>query len=228
MKGIAGMRNIFFVNALVLALLAAACAAPIRSDVTRFNTLSTPKGETFIVLAKNPAKDGSLELQSYAAEVSRHLIAEGYRPAGEGKPNMIVTIDFGISEPLEEGYESRPAPYFGFTYFGHPYYPYGYPYYDPFGPYYGPYYGYSGYYAFRRSHLSYLYGTSDYKRIVYERAFEMAIQKNEGKYLFEGRAVSVGRSNDLPKVVPALIEALFTDFPGQDGSTVRVTVKPEK
>lgn len=224
------MKTAFFIPTLVFALLLAACAAPIRSDVTRFNEITRPRGESFIIIAKNPGREGSLELQTYAAEVSRHLVAEGYRPAGEGEPDLIVTVDFGISGPLEEGYESRPAPYFGFTYFGHRYpygNPYGYPYYDPYGPYYGPDYGYAGLNSFQRWRYSYLYDTSDYKRIVYERAFEMAIKKNKGGFVFEGRAVSVGRSRDLPKVMPYLIEALFTDFPGQNGSTVRVTIKPE-
>jgi len=220
------MRKAFFIPALFAALFLSACATTIRSDVTRFNELPTPKGETFIIMAKTPGMVGGLEFGRYAALVSEQLVAEGYRPAGEGTPDLIVELDFGISGPLEEGYSARPAPYFGFSYFGRVY-PYGYPVYDPYYPYYNPYYAYTPYasfYHWRRERLAFLYDTSDYKRIVYERSFMMSIKENSGGYVFEGRALSIGRSNDLPKVVPFLIDALFTDFPGEDGSTIRVSV----
>ena len=56
----------------------------------------------------------------------------------------------------------------------------------------------------------------------------MAIQKNDGPFVFEGRVVSIGGSKDLPKVMPLMIDAIFSDFPGENGSTVRVIIKPEK
>lgn len=223
------MKRIQFFTIFALVLMLGACASPIRSDVTRFNALSVPQGESFIVIAKNPARDGSLELMSYAAEVSRNLQAEGYVPARDNEPDLIVMIDFGVSEPLESTQTRRAPPYFGSTYFGHRY-RYGYnPYY--YNPYYSPYYGAYGGYGFGtfyHNRYSYLYDTGDIYRVVYERVFELAIQENDGPVVFEGRAVSIGRSKDLPKVMPLMIGALFSDFPGENGSTVRVTIKPEK
>jgi len=207
---------------LSLAFLLGACTSSIRSDVTRFHELAPPKGETFIIVAKNPAREGSLELARYATEVTKNLIKEGYQPAGEGTPDLIVSIDFGISDPLKTESYSRPPPYFGPTFYGrrHRYYS------TPYNPYYG--YYYYGLGSFFYDRYSYLYDTGDYTRIVYERVFEMAIEKNGGPFVFEGRAVSLGRSHDLPKVMPLMIDALFVDFPGVDGSTVRVTVEAEK
>ncbi len=219
--------NLFII--ILTTVLLGACTASISSDVTRFNKLPPSKGETFIVVAKNPARDGSLEFMEYAAEVSARLRAQGYQPAGQATPDLIVIVDFGISDPLETDTTRRPSPYFGPTYFGYRYRPHYYnPYYDPYyNPYYDPYGGYYGLSGFYQSRYAYLYDTGDTRRIVYERVFEMAIQQNEGPVVFEGRAVSVGSSRDLPKVMPLMIEALFSDFPGKNGSTVRVTVKPD-
>lgn len=222
------MKRLNFWTLALLALFLGACAASISSNVTRFNDLSAPQGESFIVIAKNPARDGSLELMNYAARVSERLQAEGYVPAGSGTPDLIVTVDFGVSDPLENDTIRRRPPYFGPTYFGHRYgyYPYYYnPYYYSYYGYYGGTYGLGSFYHNR---YAYLYDTGDYRRIVYERVFEMAIQKNDGPFVFEGRAVSIGRSKDLPKVMPLMIDALFSEFPGENGSTVRVTIKPEK
>ena len=49
----------------------------------------------------------------------------------------------------------------------------------------------------------------------------------DGQRLFEGKAEAVSRSNDLPYLVPNLVEAMFTGFPGNSGETVRISVAPE-
>ena len=45
--------------------------------------------------------------------------------------------------------------------------------------------------------------------------------------VFEGNAKAVSSSNNLQHVVPKLVEAMFTDFPGNSGETIRITVRPE-
>ena len=49
-----------------------------------------------------------------------------------------------------------------------------------------------------------------------------------GHRLFEGKAQAASTSNKLSYLVPNLIEAMFTNFPGDSGKTVRITVAPEK
>ena len=44
--------------------------------------------------------------------------------------------------------------------------------------------------------------------------------------LFEGRAEAQSRDNDLTQIVPNLIEAMFTNFPGNSGEKVQITVAP--
>ena len=56
----------------------------------------------------------------------------------------------------------------------------------------------------------------------------LKIDDATGKRLFEGKAEAASTSNKLSYLVPNLIEAIFTDFPGTSGKTVRITVAPEK
>jgi hypothetical protein len=50
----------------------------------------------------------------------------------------------------------------------------------------------------------------------------------DGQRLFEGRAEAISRSNRLQYLVPNLVDAMFTDFPGNSGETVRISIAPEK
>jgi hypothetical protein len=50
----------------------------------------------------------------------------------------------------------------------------------------------------------------------------------DGQSLFEGLAQARSRSDDLPVLVPNLVEAMFTGFPGNSGETVRITVAPDR
>ena len=46
--------------------------------------------------------------------------------------------------------------------------------------------------------------------------------------MFEGHAQARSRTDELPVLVPNLVEAMFTGFPGNSGETVRITVAPER
>jgi hypothetical protein len=51
---------------------------------------------------------------------------------------------------------------------------------------------------------------------------------SDGQAVFEGMAQARSRTDDLPELVPNLVEAMFTGFPGTSGETVRITVAPER
>ena len=53
-------------------------------------------------------------------------------------------------------------------------------------------------------------------------------RRADGKRLFEGKAEASSNSNRLGYLVPNLVEAMFTNFPGNNGETVRIKVAPEK
>jgi hypothetical protein len=44
--------------------------------------------------------------------------------------------------------------------------------------------------------------------------------------VFEGRAQAQAVDNDLTRTVPNLIDAMFTNFPGNSGETVKITIAP--
>jgi hypothetical protein len=59
--------------------------------------------------------------------------------------------------------------------------------------------------------------------------FDLKIDDTEtGERLFEGKAQAVSSSNRLQYLVPNLVEAMFVDFPGNSGETLRITIKPEE
>ncbi len=64
---------------------------------------------------------------------------------------------------------------------------------------------------------------------VYTSGIEMKIDNAAtGERLFEGKAQALSTSNRLQYLVPNLVEAMFTDFPGDSGKTVRISIAPEK
>ncbi|MCH8684019.1 DUF4136 domain-containing protein [Pedomonas mirosovicensis] len=73
--------------------------------------------------------------------------------------------------------------------------------------------------------------TEVYSYTVYTRTLSMDIVrpgtggKDAGAVpLFEGRVESVGKDNRLPEVMPYLVQAMFTDFPGTSGVTKQVKI----
>ena len=204
-----------------LALLAlGACATPFKADVSRFQELPAPQGQTFAIKAANPANSGGIEFGQYASLIATELQEIGYVPASGANADMTVTLDYAVDGGKERTIvRSDPFydPYWGFGGYYRPYvvrtrrgarYITGY--YDPFL--------YSG---FNRG-----YDVDNFT--VYTANLDMKIDRNgDGKRLFEGKAEAKSRSNKLPYLVPNLVEAMFTGFPGNSGETVRISVAPE-
>lgn len=193
--------------------LTAACASSFNADVSRFQRLPAPTGETYAIVAKDPEMVGGLEFYTYSQYVADELAQYGYAPASSPEmASLLVKLDYGVSDGREK-IVSRPG--FGFGgYYGHGYFPY--------------YYG-----GFHRSrfHSPFFYGrgygfydNDIYSYTVYRSFLDMDIVRPDGTFLFEGRAEADTRDNDLPELVPQLVTAMFTDFPGASGQTVRVKV----
>jgi hypothetical protein len=203
--------------AAVLLLGLAACASPFRADVSRFQSqLPAPSGQTFAVVADDPAMAGGIEFSQYARLVEAKLAQQGYVAVANPKDAaMIVRFDYGV----DNGRERIRS-----TGFGH----------DPFwGPWYG--YGRIGYWGGYR-HGPWGFGWQDPffdtgidSYTVYTSGIDLKIDRRaDGQRLFEGKAEAVSTSNRLAYLVPNLVEAMFTNFPGNSGETVRISVAPEK
>src|SRR5690606_15708244 len=71
-------------------------------------------------------------------------------------------------------------------------------------------------------------GRDVYSYTVYTSGIDLKIDRSaDGQRLFEGEAEAASTSNRLQYLVPNLIEAMFTNFPGNSGETVRISVAPE-
>ena len=206
-----------------MALIAlSACATPFKANVSRFQALPAAQGQTFAIRSDNPRLEGGLEFQTYGNMVAQRLSSFGYtRAADPGSANLIVTLDYGVDRGREK-LRSVPGPSFGYGGFGR----YGAFGYGGFGY---PYYGYG-----RRAYMYGFYDPflfDDYNEVesytVYASQLDMKIaRRGTGERVFEGSAKAMSTDDDLTTLVPNLIEAMFTGFPGNSGETVKITVAP--
>ncbi len=212
-------------TAVALAFLASlgGCAMPFKADVARFQAQALPatQGQSFAIAADDPALVNSLEFDSYAAKASGQLVSMGYRQSADtASADLIVRMAYTVDKGTQK---LRSSPGF----------------YDPF---WDPWVGYRGFGPrrfYRPSAFGYRYGYHDpflfgsnYDSVeaitVYTSGLDVKIDRRaDGKRLFEGKAEARSRDNDLTYLVPNLIEAMFTGFPGNNGEKVRITVAPK-
>lgn len=200
---------------LLLAALAA-CATPFKADVSRFGgQLPAPQGQSFAVVADDPGLAGGLEFSQYANLVAARMEQLGYSRAAPNQASLIVRFDYGVDNGREKVTSD------GF-------------YRDPF---YSPWYGYRPRYGYGGFYRGWGYGWHDpwfdgggvRSYTVYTSGIDLKIDRAaDGQRLFEGKAQAVSTSNRLQYLVPNLVDAMFTDFPGNSGETVRITIAPEK
>jgi hypothetical protein len=189
------------------------CAEKFSADVARFQQLPAPQGQTFTIVADDPRLAGGLEFNEYAAIVAHKLGGVGYVPAQDGaKADLSVRMSYGVDNGREKVRPGSFAPdpfFYGYGRYGYWRSPYHWGFYDPFmfGPNYNQVESYTVY-----------TGTLDLK---IERA-------SDRQRLFEGKAEAQSLSNKLTYLVPNLIDAMFVNFPGKSGETVKITLAPEK
>jgi len=206
----------------LLVLGLSACAETLTTHVTRFQSqLPAPQGQSFAIVADDPALAGGIEFSQYSRIVAGELVKKGYAEAASPEAaNLVVRFSYGVdkgrvmvrSTGLHDPYW---GPWYGRGYGrggwgGHgggwgPRGGWGYGWYDPF---------------FSNDVESYT---------VYTSGVSLKIDsKDLNKRVFEGRAEAASTSNKLTYLVPNLVEAFFTGFPGNSGETLRITVAPEK
>ncbi|MFN3864588.1 MAG: DUF4136 domain-containing protein [Erythrobacter sp.] len=203
--------------ALPLALAAGlgACTAPaFKADVSRFAVpLPAPQGQSFVVVPDDPRLAGGLEFATYANAVAAEMTELGYtRAASPEKAELLVRFDYRVDNGRER---VRTDPN-GFGAFG--------PAWGPWGGWYGG-FGRWGY-GFNDPFFG---GPNVRSYTVYTSAIDLKIDRSaDGQRLFEGKAEAVSRTNRLPRLVPHLVDAIFTDFPGNSGETVRITIRDDE
>lgn len=196
----------------IAALGLAACATPFKADVSRFSApLPAPTGQSFAVVPEDPKLAGGLEFALYANNVAAELTEVGYvRASGPEAADLLVRFDYGVDNGRERVRTTNVG--FGAAGFG------------PWGPWGGWRGGFGGWgYGFNDPFLG---GPNVRSYTIYTGDVDVKIDNAKtGERLFEGRAESVSRSNRLQTIVPNLVDALFTDFPGNSGETLRITIR---
>jgi Domain of unknown function (DUF4136) len=203
-----------------LALLSvAACATPFKAKVNRFQAMPAPQGQSFVIKPADPRREGSLEFAQYASLVSGKMTEIGYQLAPNADAaSLIVTLDYNIDGGREK-IRSFPSTGFGFSRFG----------YSRFGKFnrFGG-FGRGGFvYGFNDPFLFGSGFTEIESFTVYNSGLNVNIsRKTDGQRVFEGKADAMSLNNNLTYLVPNLVEAMFTGFPGNSGETVKITVAP--
>jgi len=218
------MRTRKFAAAIALgvaALALSACAQSLNTTVSRYQAMPAPQGQTFYVVPDGGmANNGGLEFQRYAGLVAQQLAARGYQPAANAQSaNMIVQFGYGVDRG-QVRYVSEPYP-------------------GPFAS-----YGVGGFYGSRfgwhRPRVGWGFGGGLYNwgwddpfwygggidsYVEYHSQVGLHIrQAGTNAPLFDGRAQARSSTNRLDVVVPSLVDAMFTGFPGRNGEVVKITI----
>jgi hypothetical protein len=213
-------RLLLSVAAPIALLSMSGCATDFHANVSRFQRLPAPQGQTFRVEASNPQDRGGLEFATYANEVAAHLTQVGYRQATtDGPADMVVQVGYGIDHGQQKvtttpGFDCGWGPG-GWGGWG--------------GRWGGWGRGWGGWggrgWGFGWGDPFYGGGCPDVESYtIYSSFLGMTITRSDGERLFEGRARAHSVTDDLTKVVPNLIDAMFTGFPGNSGQDIRITI----
>lgn len=203
--------RVFRFGLLAAGLVVSACTQQISADVTRFHQLSMPPaGDTVAVIAKDKTLEKSMEFGQYAALVQQKLVAYGFRaPEGGQLPAIMAELDYGVTSgpaALRDGGRNPVSVGVGVS--------------GGSGGWHGGGVGVGVSTGFD------LGGGGDRGGAAFTRRLGLVMTRTaDNVRLFEGRVVSTGDTPDLNSVMPYLVDALFTDFPGKSGET-RTIRKP--
>jgi hypothetical protein len=213
--------------------LAGGCASYMGAQVTSFHQMTpqrTLEGKRFAVEPSAEQRD-SLEFQAYADLVRQALVRHGLVDAAGGNAELAVVIRYSIDNGKAVSY-------------GYPAYGYAN---------YGPVWGWAPYrtpgggvnYVWTPTYpVSYgVIGTNYANTMLYRRELKVEITERGGDAatapskapgtspgprpgrLYEGTVVTEGESASLAPVMPAMVRALFYEFPGVNGASRIVQVR---
>jgi hypothetical protein len=208
--------------ALPLALVAglSACAPSFKADVSRFQSqLPAPPGQTFAVVAEDPGLVGGLEFAFYADMVGDKMERLGYIEAPSPETaTLLVRFDYGVDGGRERVRTNNIG--IGGAGFG------------PGGGLGGFGGGFGGFGFQRNFGFGFndpFFGGPDVRSFtIFNSNIDLKIDNAvTGQRLFEGQAQAVSRSNRLQELVPNLVDAIFTNFPGNSGETLLITIRED-
>lgn len=216
-------RLLLSIAAPIALLGVSGCATNFQANVQRFQRLPAPQGQTFRIEASDPHNRGGLEFATYAREVAAHLTQVGYHEAAGGSPaDMIVQVGYGVDHGQQKVTTTPGGFNCGLGGWGGPGWGggfggrwggwgwgrgWGYGWGDPWSP----------------------WGCPDVESYtIYSSYLGMTITRADGERLFEGRARAHSVTDDMTQIVPNLIDAMFTGFPGNSGQDIKITIPPRQ
>ncbi len=196
-----------FILSLFFPLMLIGCSAgdQIESTITRFHQLPLTTQDKSFVFQPTKKQSNSLEFSRYTNMIAEELAHYGMREVSAPPADYGVSFSYGVGDSKMIVEESRPYHLdagYGFGW-GGPRFGWGLG-----GPIYPPTY-------------------SSERMVLYPRTFSLQLHdlKTPGEPTrFEGRAVSMGVSEDFFPVSRCLIHSLFVGFPGEDGERVTVAL----
>jgi hypothetical protein len=190
---------------LALNLLGGCATEQLRADVVRFHSgFAVQSGQSIAVRPVDAALANSLEFSSYAAVLAGRLTQLGYKPAASGPTDLVAELAFG-QVTRDTSIESGRSPVTVGVGVG----------------------GGSGSFGLGGSLNFPIGGKSNQNRGMRDTQVSVRIKRSgEDKPLWEGRATSESlnvETNSLSILMPAMIDAVLTNFPGESGKTIRYT-----
>ena len=177
----------------------AGCAGGYKSDVTRFHTLPRPAGESIEVMATQAQLQASLEFGQYAEMIGARLGTVGYTPPTGGQPSpLIAYVNYGMQPVAGVQVEQGSSASIGM--------------------------GTGSRHTSFGLGFSFPIGESKPRQdYVYILTLDI-VRRADNVRLYEGRSTIRATGKAMNEMMPLLIDALFTDFPGQSGTATRVKV----
>ena len=168
-------------------------------EVTRFHAISPPQGESIEVRSANPSLQNSLEFSRYADLLGNSLSRAGYQPP-QGQSSLYIA-ELGYEEQaITEIYDDSPQSSVGVGVGG--------------GSRSGTNVGVG---------LSLGFGSSENSAKKLHIVTLDIYRRHDAIRVYEGRVTHESKAA-LPEAMPSMIEALFTNFPGESGKTDKIKV----
>jgi ribosomal protein L35AE/L33A len=195
--------------------LLAGCAPTFEARVARFNMLPPAAGQSFAIAPRGPTEQNSLEFETYAALVRANLKNNGFAEAANpADATMMVRFDYQLGAPREIIQATPGSAWAGG--WGGPGWGWGGRGWNPYWGAWGG--GWGGGWAMQPQITTIT---------QFPAQVAMKIERKPDKAsVFEGRAETVSTSSNLTQLVPNLIHAMFAQWPGVSGQSVRVRFNP--
>ena len=190
---------------LMAVLMLVGCSSGIKNNVTRFHQLPSPNGESIEVIAMDPTLQQSIEFGSYAQMIGSKLGIVGYTPPTGNATHYVAEISYNITLIQDTLIQNASPVSVGVG---------------------------VGVGSGRRRGtsmgvgISTSFGSSS-NTAQYVSSLSMnIINLSTGKRVYEGHVESINKNQNLAQIMPFMIEALFQDFPGENGSSNIVKITP--